>query len=140
MPLALGNLVLDTGGRNESLRIDYFEPIVRQTHDLLLTKDLKRAADMDIGKTQSLANLALTERQLENLTALGRKPLANPDLELEKEMCDALPGVPQTDIGQVVMRPRLIGGDLTTQQDRETRIGLDDDFQLAVLKGVDAHD
>jgi len=114
MPLALGNLVLDTGGRNESLRIDYFEPIVRQTHDLLLTKDLKRAADMDIGKTQSLANLALSERQLKNLAALGRKQLANPDVKLEKEMCDALPGVPQTDICQVVMRPRLIGGDLTT--------------------------
>jgi hypothetical protein len=140
MLLGLGDLALDPSGRDEGLRIDYFKPMVRQTHDLLLAKDLKRAADMDVGKTQSLANLALTERQLKNLAALGWKPLANPDVELEKEMCDALPSVPETDIGQVVMRPRLIGGDLTTQQDRETRIGLHDDVQLAALKGVDAHD
>jgi hypothetical protein len=40
----------------------------------------------------------------------------------------ALPGVPQTDIGQVVIRP------LTTQQDREKRIGLDDGVQLAASR------
>jgi hypothetical protein len=139
MPLALGNLVLDTGGRNESLRIDYFEPVVGEAHDFFLAKDLERSADVNVGEAQCLTNLALAERQLNSLTLLGRKPAANSHVEFEDEMRDALPGVPKTDIGEVVMRARFIGGDLATQQDRETRIVLDDNVQLAPRKCVDAH-
>jgi len=123
MLLALGDLVLDTSGRHESLRIDYFEPVVGKFHDFLLAKDLEHPADVNVGKTQCLANLALAERQLNNLTVLGRKPAPNSDVELKYEMRYALPGVAKADIGEVVMRARLIGGDLATQQDRETRIG-----------------
>ena len=71
------NLALDTGRRHQSLRIDYFEPVVGEVHDFLLAKDLKRPADVNIGKAQRLADLALTERQLNNLARLDRKPAAN---------------------------------------------------------------
>ena len=125
--LALGNLVLNTSSRSKSLRIDYFEPVVGEAHDFLLAKDLERAADMNVGEAQSLANLALAERQLNSLAALGRKPAANSDVELKEEMRDAMPGVPKTDVGEMVMRARLIGGDLAAKQDGETRIGLDND-------------
>ena len=114
MLVALGDLVLDTSGRYQSRRIDYFEPVVGEAHDFLLAKDLERPAYVNVGKAQCLANLALAERQLNSLTAFGRKPAANSDVELEDEMCDALSGVPKTDIGEMVMRARLIGGDLAT--------------------------
>ena len=130
--------MLNTSSSSKRLRIDYFEPVVGEAHDFLLAKDLERAADMNVGEAQSLANLALAERQLNSLAALGRKPAANSDVELEDEMCDALSGVPKTDIGEVVMRARLIGGDLAAKQDGETRIGLDNDVQLAARKCVDA--
>src|SRR5271165_1724967 len=54
-------------------------------------------------------------------------------------MCDALPGVSKTDVGEMVMRSRLIRGDLTAEKDGETRIGLDDDVQLPPRDGVHAH-
>ena len=131
--------MLNTSSRSKSLRIDYFEPVVGEAHDFLLAKDLERAADMNVGEAQSLANLALAERQLNSLAALGRKPAANSDVELKEEMRDAMPGVPKTDVGEMVMRARLIGGDLAAKQDGETRIGLDNDVQLAPRKCVDAH-
>jgi hypothetical protein len=59
-----------------------------------------------LGEAQCSTNLALAERQLNSLTLLGRKPAANSHVEFEDEMRDALPGVPKTDIGEVVVRAR----------------------------------
>ena len=81
----------------------------------------------------------MTERQLNSLARLDRKTSANPDIELQEQMCNALPGVSKTGVGEVVMRARLIRSDLAAEQDGETWIGLDDDVQLPPREGVHAH-
>ena len=140
MPLALGNLVLDTGGRNESLRIDNFEPVVGEADDLLLAKDLQRPADVNVGKTESLADVALAQRQLYDLTRLGRKPAAYPHIDLEQETGDALPRPSQPKVGEMIVGARLIGGDLAAEQNSEAWIAFDDRIQLTSWKSIDAHD
>jgi len=62
MLLVVVNLVLDTSGRHQSVRIDYFKPVIGEVHDFLLAKDMERPADVNIGKAQCLANLTLAER------------------------------------------------------------------------------
>src|SRR5271169_1836678 len=54
-------------------------------------------------------------------------------------MRDAFPGAAKTEVGEMVVRTRLIGGDLAAEQDSEAWIGLDNDVQLPPRKGVHAH-
>ena len=139
MPLMAENIGFHTGGRHESYWIDDFERVIGEVHYLLLAKDLKRSANVNVGEAERLTDLALTERQLNSLARLDRKTAVNPDIELQEQMCNALPGVSKTDVGEVVMRARLIRSDLAAEQDGETRIGLDDDVQLPPREGVHAH-
>ena len=70
---------------------------------------------------------------------LGRKPAAQPDIDLKKQMRNAFPGAPKTEVGEVIVRATFIGGDLSAEQNSETRIGLDEGVQLTPRKGVCAH-
>jgi hypothetical protein len=100
------------------------------------SQDLKRAADVSLGEAERLSDFGLSERQLNGLARLDWKAAAEPDIELQEQMCDALPALSKTNVGEVVMRTRLIGDDLAAQQNGESRIGLDDDVQLAPREGV----
>ncbi len=102
------------------------------------SQDLKRAADVSLGEAERLSDFGLSERQLNGLARLDWNAAAEPDIELQEQMCDALPALSKTNVGEVVMRTRLIGDDLAAQQNGESRIGLDDDVQLAPREGVDA--
>jgi hypothetical protein len=83
--------------------------------------------------------VALAQRQVNGLTRLDRKPAAKSDVDLEKQMRDAFPGAAKTEVGEMVVRTRLIRSDLAAEQDGETWIGLDNDVQLPPRKGVHAH-
>src|SRR5580704_5731475 len=121
--------VIDTRSCDQSRRIDDFEPVVGEADDFLLAKDLQCPADMNVGETHRLADVALAQRQLNNLAGLGRKPAAQPDIDLEKQMRDAFPSAPKTEVGEVIVRATFIGGDLSAEQNSETRIGLDEGVQ-----------
>ena len=86
---------------HQGWRIHDVEPVVGEADDLLLAKDLQRPADVNVGKTESLADMALAQWQLYDLTRLGRKPAAYPHIDLEQETGDALPCP-----SQPVHRPR----------------------------------
>ena len=123
--LAIEGIDLDPRSCHQGWRIDDFEPVVGEADDLLLAKDLQRPADVNVGKTESLADMALAQRQLYDFARLGRKPAAQPDIDLEKQMCDAFPGASKTQVGEVVVRAPFIGGDLSAEQNSEAWIGLD---------------
>jgi hypothetical protein len=61
---------LDTCGCHQGWWIDDFEPVVGEADDLLLAKDLERPADVNVGRTERLADMALALRQLYDLTRL----------------------------------------------------------------------
>jgi len=110
MLLMIEHVVLDPCGCRQGRWIDDFEPMVGEANDLLLAKDLKRSADVDVSETERLTNVALAQRQVNGLAWLDRKPATEPDIDLEKQMRDALPGAAKTEIGEVVVRTRFIGG------------------------------
>ena len=95
---------------------------------------------MNVGKTESLADMALAQRQLYDLIGLGRKPAAHPHIDLEQETGDALPGASQPEVGEMIVGARLIGSDLAAKQNREAWIAFDDRVQLTSWKTIDAHD
>ena len=64
------------------------------------------------------------------LSVLGRKPAAQPDIDLKKQMRDAFPGAPKTEVGEVIVRATFIGGDLSVEPNSETRIGVDEGVHL----------
>src|SRR5208337_321703 len=117
MPLMAENIGFHTGGRHERFWIDDFERVIGEVRYLLLTKDLKRSANVNVGKAERVTDLALTERQLKSFARLDRETAANPDIKLQEQMRDALPGVSKADIGEVVMRARLICHDLAAEKD-----------------------
>ena len=125
------HVVLDTCSCDQSRRIDDFEPVVGEADDLLFAKDLQRPADVNVGKTESLADVALAERQLYDLTRLGRKPAAYPHIDLKQETGDAAPRLTQPKIGEMIVSARLIAGDLAAEQNSEAWIAFDDCIQLA---------
>jgi len=133
------NIGFHTGGRHESYWIDDFERVIGEVHYFLLPQDLERSANVNVGEAERLADLALTEWQLNSLVRIDRKTAANPDVELEEQMRDALPGASQTEVCQVIVGARLIGADLSAEQSSEAWIGLDDDIQLLPRKGVHTH-
>jgi hypothetical protein len=57
------------GSRHQGWRIDSLEPVVGEADDLLFAKYLQRPADVNVGKTQSLADMALAQRQLYDLSS-----------------------------------------------------------------------
>jgi len=59
MVLAIEGIDLDPRSCHQGWRIDDFEPVVGEADDLLLAKDLQRPADVNVGKTESLADMAL---------------------------------------------------------------------------------
>ena len=140
MVLAIEGIDLDPRSCHQGWRIDYFEPVVGEADDLLLAKDLQRPADVNVGETESLAYVALAERQLYDLTRLGRQPVAYPHIDLKQETGDALPCLSQPKVSEMIVGARLIGGDLAAEQNREARIAFDDRVQLASWKSIDAHD
>jgi hypothetical protein len=93
--------------------------VVSEADDLLLAQDLQRPADMNVGKTESLADMALAQRQLYNLTGLGRKPAAYPHVDLKQETGDTLPCSSQPKVSEMIVSACLIGGDLAAEQNRE---------------------
>src|SRR6516162_6610092 len=54
-------------------------------------------------------------------------------------MRDAFSGASKTEVGEVVVCARLIGGDLPAEQNSEAWVGLDNVVQLTPWKGVYAH-
>jgi hypothetical protein len=64
------------------------------------------------------------------LSVLGRKPAAQPDIDLKKQMRNAFPGAPKTEVGEVIVRATFIGGDLSVEPNSETRIGVDEGVHL----------
>jgi hypothetical protein len=139
MVLAIEGIDLDAGSCHQGWRIDNFEPVVGEADDLLFAKYLQRPADVNVGKTESLANMALAQRQLYDLTRLGRKPAAYPHIDLKQETGDALPCASQAKVGEMIVRARLIAGDLAAQQNSEAWFAFDDRVQLTSWKSVDAH-
>ena len=103
MVLAIEDIDLDPRSCHQSWRIDDFEPVVGEADDLLFAKDLQRPADVNVGKTESLADMALAHRQLYDLTALGRKPAAYPHIDLEQETGDALPCPSQPKVCEMIV-------------------------------------
>ena len=85
----------------------------------MLAKDLKRPADVNVSKTERLTNVALAQRQVNGLTRFGRKPAAKPVIDFKKQMRDAFPSAAKTEVGEVVVCRRLIGGDLAAEQNSE---------------------
>jgi len=102
MVLAIEGIDLDPRSCHQGWRIDYFEPVVGEADDLLLAQDLQRPADMNVGKTESLADMTLAQRQLYDLTRLGGKPAAYPHIDLKQETGDALPCPTQPKIGEMI--------------------------------------
>jgi len=139
MLLMAEDIRLYAGGSHQSPWIDDFERVVGEMHYLLFAEELQRPTDVNVGETKCLTDLTLTEWELNRRPRLGREAASDPDIELQEQMCNALPGVSKTDVGKVVMGARSIGGDLTAKQNGETRIGLNDDVQLPPREGVDAH-
>ncbi len=82
--LAIEGIDLDAGSCHQGWRIDNFEPVVGEADDLLFAKYVQRLADVNVGKTESLADMALAQRQLYDLTRLGRKAAAYPHIDLEQ--------------------------------------------------------
>jgi hypothetical protein len=119
MRLMIERVVLDTRSRDQSRWVDDFEPVVGEADNFLIAKDLQRPADVNVGKTERLADVALAQRQLNNLTRLCRKPAAQPDIDLEKQMRDAFSGAPKTEVGEMVVRASFIGRDLSAEQNSE---------------------
>ncbi len=115
--LIIEQIMRDSGSGDQSRRIDNFEPVVGEADNLLLAEGLKRPGDVNVSNTQRVTDVALAQRQLNSFTRLGRKPAAKPDIDLEKQMCDALPSASKTEVGKVVVRARFIGGDLSAQED-----------------------
>ena len=140
MVLAIEGIDLDPRSCHQSWRIDDFEPVVGEADDLLLAQDLQRPADMNVGKTESLADMALAQRQLYDLTRLGGKPTAYPHIDLKQETGDAAPRLTQPKIGEMIVSARLIAGDLAAEQNSEAWIAFDDRVQLSSRKSIDAHD
>ena len=103
MVLAIEGIDLDPRSCHKGWRIDYFEPVVGEADDLLFAKDVQRPADMNVGKTESLADVALAERQLYDLTRLGRKPAAYPHIDLKQETGDALPCPSQPKVREMIV-------------------------------------
>jgi len=62
--LPIEGIDLDPCSCHQGWRIDDFEPVVGEADDLLLAKDLQRPADVNVGETESLADVALAQRQL----------------------------------------------------------------------------
>ena len=103
MVLAIEGIDLDPRSCHQSWRIDDFEPVVGEADDLLLAQDLQRPADMNVGKTESLADMALAQRQLYDLTRLGGKPTAYPHIDLKQETGDALPCPSQPKVREMIV-------------------------------------
>jgi hypothetical protein len=74
--------------------------------------------------------MALAQRQLYDLTRLGRKPATYPHIDLEQETGDALPCPSQPKAREMIVGARLIAGDLAAEQNSEARIAFDDRVQL----------
>jgi len=140
MVLAIEGIDLDPRSCHQGWRIHDFEPVVGEADDLLLAKDLQRPADVNVGKTESLADMALAQWQLYDLTRLGRKPAAYPHIDLEQETGDALPCPSQPKVGEMIVGACLIAGDLAAEQNREAWIAFDDCVQPTSWKSIDAHD
>jgi hypothetical protein len=118
------------GSRHQGWRIDSLEPVVGEADDLLFAKYLQRPADVNVGKTGSLADMTLAQRQLYDLTRLGRKPAAHPHLDLKQETGNALSCASQAKVGEVIVGARLIRGDLAAEQNGEAWVAFDDCLQL----------
>jgi hypothetical protein len=140
MQLMTEHIDLDPRSCHQGGRIDDFEPVVGEADDLLLAKDLQRPADVNVGKTESLADMALAQRQLYDLTRLGRKPAAYPHIDLEQETGDALSCRSQPKVGEMIVGARRIAGDLAAEQNSEAWIAFDDRVQLTSWKSINAHD
>ena len=140
MVLAIESIDLNPRSCHQGWRIDDFEPAVGEADDLLIAKDLQRPADVNVGETESLADVALVERQLYDLTRLGRKPAAYPHIDLEQETGNALPCPSQPKVGEMIVGARPIAGDLAAEQNSQAWIAFDDRVQLTSWKSIDAHD
>lgn len=103
-PLAIENLEFHAGGNRQRRWIDDFERVIGKPDYSSLTQRLQGPAYMNISEAERLSDLALAERQLNRLTAFDRKVAPNPDIKLEQQVRDALFGVPQTDVGEMVVR------------------------------------
>ena len=57
MVLAIEGIDLDPRSCHQGWRIDDFEPVVGEADDLLFAKDLQRPADVNVGKTEGLADM-----------------------------------------------------------------------------------
>jgi len=74
-----------------------------------------------VGEAQRLTDVGLTEWQLNGLARLIRKAAADPDVDLQEQRWDPLPGFSRTDVGEMIIRTRLISGDLAAEQHGESR-------------------
>ena len=99
--------------------------MVREADYLFLAKDLQRPADVNAAEADRLTDLRLRDRQLNSLAWLDRKAAAEPDIELQEQMCDPLPAHSKPNVGEVSMPARPIGDNLAVEQEGEPRIGLD---------------
>jgi hypothetical protein len=86
--------------------------MIGETYNLLLAKYTKCPADLNVGKAQRLANETLAERQFNRLTTLSWKPQASSDVKFKEKMRDALPGISEADVCDVVVRAPPIRSDL----------------------------
>ena len=127
-----------TGGRDKSRWIEDLKCVVGEADYLFLAKDLQRPADVNAAEADRLTDLRLRDRQLNSLAWLDRKATADPDIELQEQVCDPLSANSKPNVGEVVMRAPLSGDNLAVKHDGEPRIGLDHDLQLPPRKGVDA--
>ena len=121
----------DAGGGQQRRRIHDFECLTGKSNDLLLAKGLKGPADVNVGEPERLTELTLAQRKMESLARLVGQVVSKPDVNLEQQMSDSFPGAAQSEVGQMIVRPRLVRGDLATKQKRKTWIVLDNRVELA---------
>ena len=107
--------------------------MVGEAHNLLLTQDLQCPADVDIGKSESLADMALVEGQHYDFTRLGWKPAAQPDVDLEQKACDALPRTSQSEVDEMVVGACLVSPNLA--QSRKASRGLASRMASSLCRG-----
>src|SRR5690242_6991061 len=130
------HIVLDTRSCDQSRRIDDFEPVVGEADDLLLAQDLQRPADVTVGKTESLADVALAQRHVGDRSRLGRKPATYPLIYLEQETVDALSCRSRAKVSEMIEGARRIAGNLAAEQNSEAWIAFDDRVQLTSWKSI----
>jgi hypothetical protein len=121
---------LNTGGGHQRAGIHNFELVISKPNDLLLAKELEFPADMNIGKPKRLPDMCLAQRQIDDFTGDVREPAVQPNIKFEQQVRNTLARIPKTEICEVIVRPRLIGGGLVVKQNGEAWVGADEAMQF----------